>query len=1151
MNRIRVRLFSWSLLLVSAASTCFGQTPSERTVVVYNSAHAHSIDVANYYITQRGIPAQNLCAIHSPSLAAVTQAQFEVDVQAPVQQCVASVGKAHVLYIVLAYPVPYKLTAANGRVYSVDQALADLWNEDAPSFASPYPARAHGYYVDSQSQGRAYPAFVSFAAYRAQAGTPAIYSVWRLDGSDSSIAKGLVDKALQAELNGLQGAACLDRRFGDINAQRDTGDGAVEWELARAAEYAGQAGFSVIEDATSPEFGTAPAPLRCDNAALYTGWYSLNKYWDVFTWNPGAIGFHLDGSSALDPRGGTNWSANALQRGITITSGALASPTYYGFVHADGIFRNLFEGANVGDAVLRNSPWLKWVVINIGDPLYRPFPTGRAPFNGSRLENALTLTPQSLIGGGSVTGTVSLDAPAPTGGAPVMLSTGSTSVATVPATVSVPAGATTATFNIATRSTTSAEVSTVIRAAYGGVTRANTVVIMHPLKSLALESTSITGGVETVGTVLLSQPASSGGMTVVLSSSNAAATVPTSIFIAAGMDRATFQVTTTPVATKTPGSISATHSGRTSAVTLSVNSPAAESLILDPVAVTGGSPSTAIITLTGMAPSEGLAVTLASSNTAATVPATVIVPAGTKTSTFSIMTTVVAANTSSSISATAGGIKKSATLTIRVPSSSFTIAVSPTTRVGGSSATLTATLASPAPEGGTVVALSSNNAAASVPASMTVPAGSQTASAPVATTPVDVNTPVSLTASASGFIRTAGLTVTAPTITSMRLTSTSIVGGTSTSARVYLSGAAPSAGMNVTLSTSNSSAVVPASVAVAPGSTSSASFPVSTTAVSTQTTILINGTIGTVTKSATLTLRPPNQLPTAALTSPTEGASYLAPATVSLSASAMDSDGTISKVDYLNGSTVLCTATITPYTCSWTAPAGTHSIAARATDNNGGVATSAVVPIHVKGVRIMPLGDSITHGADIPGGYRIGLWSMLTNQGSNVDYVGSEVNGPTTLVDTNHQGHRGWRIDQIQAIIDARLTTYQPQVILLHIGTNDMNQNYSVGAAPNRLSALIDQITTAMPQVYVVVASILPMQDAAKNSRVVQFNSAIPGIVDAKRAAGKRVSHVDMYNALTLADLYDGIHPNTGGYDKMAAVWLQALTPIMPLLTPQ
>ncbi len=54
----------------------------------------------------------------------------------------------------------------------------------------------------------------------------------------------------------------------------------------------------VIEDPNYAEFGTAPAPLTCPNAALYSGWYNLNHYNNVFTWNTGAIGFHLDSASA-------------------------------------------------------------------------------------------------------------------------------------------------------------------------------------------------------------------------------------------------------------------------------------------------------------------------------------------------------------------------------------------------------------------------------------------------------------------------------------------------------------------------------------------------------------------------------------------------------------------------------------------------------------------------------------------------------------------------------------------------------------------------------------------------------------------------------------------------------------------------------------
>ena len=107
-------------------------------------------------------------------------------------------------------------------------------------------------------------------------------------------------------------------------------------------------------------------------AIFYAGWYSLNNYNDAFSWKPGAIALHIDSASAANTRGGPNWSANAIYRGLTITSGAIAEPYLEGQVHADGLVHDLLEGANVGDAFLRNVAWQKWMLISIGDPLYQP-----------------------------------------------------------------------------------------------------------------------------------------------------------------------------------------------------------------------------------------------------------------------------------------------------------------------------------------------------------------------------------------------------------------------------------------------------------------------------------------------------------------------------------------------------------------------------------------------------------------------------------------------------------------------------------------------------------------------------------------------------------------------------------------------------------
>jgi lysophospholipase L1-like esterase len=188
-------------------------------------------------------------------------------------------------------------------------------------------------------------------------------------------------------------------------------------------------------------------------------------------------------------------------------------------------------------------------------------------------------------------------------------------------------------------------------------------------------------------------------------------------------------------------------------------------------------------------------------------------------------------------------------------------------------------------------------------------------------------------------------------------------------------------------------------------------------------------------------------------------------------------------------------------------------------------------------VKVMPLGDSITDGFNVPGGYRVDLWQKIVAGGDSVDFVGSMTNGPAGLGDRNHEGHSGWTIAQIDGNIVNWLNTYRPQTILLHIGTNDMIRN--MGGAPARLSGLLDRITDHSPDTKVFVSTIIPLSSA--DSAVRTFNAAIPSMVQGKVNAGKKVYLVDMYSALTGSDLADGVHPNAGGYSKMAARWYNAL----------
>ncbi len=353
---------------------------SERVLVVYNAKAKDSEKVADAYLAARGIPRSQKCALrltwHEPydGTVAVPVRDWERKVRDPVRKCLEAAGRDRILYIVLTHGTPYKFSDIRRRHgVSIDQRLADIWEEaagDARRASNPY-------FAHSLSARGQYAPFVSLLDYRSRLGAKTIYSVWRLDAPSPALALGLIQRAAEAEKNGLSGQACFDRRFGPIKDVNDSRYGSGDWDIYRAAQMARDAGISVLEDAHEQEFGTPPAPERCDNAILYSGWYSLDHYNDAFTWNTGAIGFHLDSASAADPRGGPNWAANAVKKGITITAGAITEPDLFGLPHPDGVFRNLIEGANVGDAFLRNTRWLRWMILYIGDPLYRPFPGGR------------------------------------------------------------------------------------------------------------------------------------------------------------------------------------------------------------------------------------------------------------------------------------------------------------------------------------------------------------------------------------------------------------------------------------------------------------------------------------------------------------------------------------------------------------------------------------------------------------------------------------------------------------------------------------------------------------------------------------------------------------------------------------------------------
>jgi cellulose 1,4-beta-cellobiosidase len=138
--------------------------------------------------------------------------------------------------------------------------------------------------------------------------------------------------------------------------------------------------------------------------------------------------------------------------------------------------------------------------------------------------------------------------------------------------------------------------------------------------------------------------------------------------------------------------------------------------------------------------------------------------------------------------------------------------------------------------------------------------------------------------------------------------------------------------------------------------------------------------------------------PSVSLTSPAPGASFTAPATVSLAASASESGGTIAKVAFYNGSTLLGTATTAPYTYTWTnVPAGSYSLTAQATDANGTTATSqastiTVNPATTPGIVAAPTTLTITQGSSAT--YSV---SLSAAPSSNVTVTSVRYSGGTGI----------------------------------------------------------------------------------------------------------------------------------------------------------
>jgi acyl-CoA thioesterase-1 len=201
-------------------------------------------------------------------------------------------------------------------------------------------------------------------------------------------------------------------------------------------------------------------------------------------------------------------------------------------------------------------------------------------------------------------------------------------------------------------------------------------------------------------------------------------------------------------------------------------------------------------------------------------------------------------------------------------------------------------------------------------------------------------------------------------------------------------------------------------------------------------------------------------------------------------------------------------------------------------------------------VKIMPLGDSITESTKGLNSYRYYLWHLLLNKGYRIDFVGSRHGvggGPPANADfdMDHEGHSGLRADEILARIQAWASAASPDIVLVHIGTNDLCQRQSVASTTGEIGDIIDVLRMVNPRVGVLLAQLINSSNCPPSA----LNATLPALVGDKNSPDSSIVLVDQYSGFDPGTMtYDGTHPNVIGDSRMADRWFEKLTPLLEAL---
>lgn len=218
-------------------------------------------------------------------------------------------------------------------------------------------------------------------------------------------------------------------------------------------------------------------------------------------------------------------------------------------------------------------------------------------------------------------------------------------------------------------------------------------------------------------------------------------------------------------------------------------------------------------------------------------------------------------------------------------------------------------------------------------------------------------------------------------------------------------------------------------------------------------------------------------------------------------------------------------------------------------------------------LKLLPLGDSMTEGtADFAGGYRGLLREKLVQAGHAVDFVGSRTTNSAGLVDPEHEGHPGFRIEWLrtgrttgQSVVPPLAITlkrFRPDAVLLLAGTNNLYFD-SPAVAAAEMRRLLDVVFSHAPETLLVLGAIPPILPGPKpwgcdvpadvTLRVQDYNDRLHRLVRAFRGWGHAIAYAE-HSACALVPedlLPDGVHPAATMIRRMADVWFEELQDLL------